>query len=308
MHIHNTTPLYSQVKGKITTHKNYGKGIDFSYESSIIVDERLDLGPRFSGFRTKWSEGYYKKREYPMQGIIIVEDSRTARAVAQRFIRGFGIAGLAAIASLGLADRVNATSVDLDCVPAPTYAEQTLDYDRWYGCFNAGHYIDREWYHLLDNGQYQYLDRGQYNLLGELGYLLGHPCYPKLFERDSDQAVGFTNRQHTAWFSFGGGQVPINEYVWSRHFNAGDYVDKWRYHFLDRGQYYYLDRGQYNWLGNAIYCGFPAILGRPRRMKLGSGCQFKHVNLPSKYQLRIALTSSSNVKASLFFVLRKSAG
>jgi len=47
---------------------------------------------------------------------------------------------------------------------------------------------------------------------------------------------------------------------------------------------------------------------RPRRMKLDSGCQFKHVNLPSKYQLRIALTNSSNVKASLFFVLRKSAG
>jgi hypothetical protein len=40
-----------------------------------------------------------------MQGIITVEDSRTARAVAQRFIRGFGIAGLAAIAFLGLADR-----------------------------------------------------------------------------------------------------------------------------------------------------------------------------------------------------------
>ncbi len=96
----------------------------------------------------KWSEGYYKKREHPMQGIITVEDSRTAWAVAQRFIRGFGIAGLAVIASLGLADRVNATSVDIDGAP-------------------AGDYIDREWYHLLDDGQYQYLDRGQYNLLGE---------------------------------------------------------------------------------------------------------------------------------------------
>jgi len=178
-----------------------------------------------------------------MQGIITVEDSRTARAVAHRFIRGFGIAGLAAIASLSLADRVNATSVDLDCVPAPaptpTYAEN----------YNAGDYIDREWYYLLDEEQYQYLDRGQYNLLGELGYLLGHPCYPKLFERDLDQAVGFTNRQHTAWFSFGDEQVPISEYaVWSRHFNAGDYIDRRRYHFLDKGQYHYLDREQYNLL------------------------------------------------------------
>ena len=55
------------------------------------------------GSEAKGSEGYYKKREHPMQGIITIEDSRTARAVAQRFIRGFGIAGLAAIASLGLA-------------------------------------------------------------------------------------------------------------------------------------------------------------------------------------------------------------
>ena len=38
-----------------------------------------------------------------MQGIITVEDFRTARAVAHRFVRVLGIAGLAAIASLGLA-------------------------------------------------------------------------------------------------------------------------------------------------------------------------------------------------------------
>ena len=51
-----------------------------------------------------------------------------------------------------------------------------------------------------------------------------------------------------------------------------------------------------------------AVLDPPRRTKLGSGCQFKHIKLPSKYQLRIALTNSSNVKASLFLVLRESAG
>lgn len=92
------------------------------------------------------------------------EDSHTTGAVTHRFLRALGIGGLAAIASLGLADSVNATSVDLDGA-------------------HAGDYIDREWYHLLDEGQYQYLDRGQYNLLGGLSYQLGHPCYPKLFER-----------------------------------------------------------------------------------------------------------------------------
>lgn len=174
-----------------------------------------------------------------MQGTITDEDSRTACAVAQRFIRVLGIAGLAAIASLGLANRVNATSFDLDGAP-------------------AGDYIDREWYRLLDDGQYQYLDKGQYNLLGGRSYLLGHPCYPKLFERDLDQAVGFINRQHTAWFSFGGEHIPISEYAWGRHFNAGDYIDRERYHFLDKGQYRYLDRGQYNLLGGLGYS-----FGRP---------------------------------------------
>lgn len=163
------------------------------------------------------------------------EDSHTIGGITHRFLRALGIGGLAAIASLGIASRVNATSFDLDGA-------------------SAGDYIDREWYHLLDDGQYQYLDRGQYNLLGGLGYLLGHACYPKLFERDSDQAVGFTNRQHTAWFSVGGEQVPISEYaVWSYHFNAGDYIDRGRYHYLDKGRYYYLDEGQYNLLGGLGY-------------------------------------------------------
>ena len=155
------------------------------------------------------------------------------QAVAQRFIRGFGIAGLAAIVSLGLVDRVNATYLHSDV---------------------AGDYLDRGWYYLLDDGQYYYLDRGQYNLLGELGYQLGHPSYPKLFERESEQAVGFTNRINPGWLSLRGGQVPISEYaVWSYHFNAGDYIDSGRYYFLDKGQYHYLDRGQYNLLGGLGY-------------------------------------------------------
>ena len=172
------------------------------------------------------------------------EDSHTTQGITYRLLRGLGIGGLAAIASLGLASRVNATSFDLDGAHASTYTRD---------------YIDREWYHLLGDGQYQYLDRGQYNLLGGLSYLLGHSCYPKLFERDSDQAVGFTNRINTGWFSFDGGQIPISEYaVWSRHFNAGDYIDRKRYYFLDKGQYYYLERGQYNLLGGLGYS-----FGRP---------------------------------------------
>jgi len=163
------------------------------------------------------------------------EDSRTTWTVTHRFVRVLGIVGLAIVASLGLADRVNATYFHSDCAP-------------------AGDYLDRGWYYLLDDGQYYYLDRGQYNLLGELGYLLGHPCYPKLFERDSDQAVGFANRVNTSWFSFGGGQVPICKYaVWSRYFNAGDYIDRVRYYYLDKGRYYYLERGQYNLLGGLGY-------------------------------------------------------
>jgi len=163
------------------------------------------------------------------------EDFHTTGAVAQHFLRGLGIGVLGIIASLGLADRVNATYLHSDCAP-------------------AGDYLDRGWYYLLDDGQYYYLDKGQYNLLGELGYLLGHPCYLKLFERDSDQAVGFTNRVNTAWFSLRGGQVKISEYsLWDYHFKAGDYINRVRYYYLDKGRYYYLDEAQYNWLGGLGY-------------------------------------------------------
>ena len=171
------------------------------------------------------------------------EDSRTVKvfqavqAITHRFVRVLRICVLAAVASLVLADRVNATYFHSDC--APTYDES----------FNAGDYLDRGWYYFLDEGQYYYLDRGQYNLLGGLSYRLGHPCYPKLFERDLEQAVGFTNRVNTGWFSLCGGQVPISEYViWGRHFNAGDYIDRVRYYYLNKGRYYYLDELQYNLL------------------------------------------------------------
>jgi len=155
------------------------------------------------------------------------------QVVVRQFWRGFDIAALAAILSLGLAGKVRATYLNSDV---------------------SGDYIDRGWYYLLDDGQYYYLDRGQYNLLGGLSYQLGHPCYPKLFERGSEQEVGFSNRVNTGWFSFGGDQVPISEYaVWSHYFNAGDYIDRVRYYYLDKGQYHYLDREQYNLLGELGY-------------------------------------------------------
>jgi hypothetical protein len=177
-----------------------------------------------------------------MKEVIMDEGSHAAKRVTRHLIRRIGISGLAIVASLGLAGRVHATYLHLNCAPA--YAER----------YNAGDYIDREWYYLLDDAQYHYLDRGQYNLLGELGYLLGHPCYPKLYERDLDQVVGFTNRVNTGWFSFRGGQVLISEYdVWCCYFNVGDYIDRRRYYYLDKGRYYYLDRGQYNWLGGLGY-------------------------------------------------------
>jgi len=145
-----------------------------------------------------------------MEDVIMDEDSYTTGAVTHRFVRACEIGGLAIVASLGLAGRVRATYLHLDCAPA--YAER----------YNARDYIDRGWYYLLDDGQYYYLDRGQYNLLGGLSYQLGHACYPKLFERNLDQAVGFKNRVNAGWFCLRGGQVPISEYaVWRCYFNVG---------------------------------------------------------------------------------------
>jgi hypothetical protein len=177
------------------------------------------------------------------------KDSHTARVFTHRFLRRIGISVLAAILSFVLADRANATCLHFGSTRVLTYAER----------YTAGDYLDRGWYYLLDDGQYYYLDKGQYNLLGGLSYRLGHPCYPKLYERESEQAVGFTNRVNTDWFSLHGGQVPISEYaVLSYHFNAGDYIDSGQYYYLDNGRYYYLDRGQYNLLGGLGY-----TLGRP---------------------------------------------
>ena len=46
--------------------------------------------------------------------------------------------------------------------------------------------------------------------------------------------------------------------TYAERYNAGDYIDRRRYHYLDKGRYYYLDRGQYNLLGGLGYS-----FGRP---------------------------------------------
>lgn len=229
----------------------------------------------------------------------------TACTIKEFLLRKFIIGGLAALVSIGLAGRVDARYVNLDCA-YPTYvkcrdASRFLDlnafvdgmyiggtrqfitgrYGGWYGHLNAGDYIDKWWYSYLDEGQYYYLDRGQYKLLGGLSYLLGHPSYPKLYERRSEQAVGFTNRRGAGWFgacwkfqvvskpvwlsneigaSFSNvcieyaGPLPVSRYVVRRScFNPGDYIDKWRYYYLDKGRYRILDEIQYKWLGGMAY-------------------------------------------------------
>lgn len=182
---------------------------------------------------------------------------RTAAATTFRFLRRLGVGGISIIALLALAGKADATFV-----PSQVARDETAP-----NYFNAGDYLDKTWYYLLDQGQYLYLDKAQYNLMGGLSYQLGHPAYPKLFERASEQAVGFTNGTSTAWLGSPGGRVTILEYpLLYSGFNAGDYIDKARYYFLDKGQYYYLDRDQYNLLGGLGYLfGRPYLVGSLKR-------------------------------------------
>ncbi len=141
--------------------------------------------------------------------------------------------------------------------------------------FTSGDYLDRGWYYFLDRVEYYYLDHAQYNLLGRRNYVLGHPAYPKWFERQIDQRVGFMGTGRVFWFgvcsylpgsgSWGGTGGGESEEMWvaagcvlggqNLYFSqtAGDYLDRWRYHYLERGRYYYLDSRQYNLLGGLGY-------------------------------------------------------
>ena len=161
---------------------------------------------------------------------------KAVQTITQHLVRYLGIGVLATLISLGFADKAKATYL-------------LSDFAR------AGTYIDSQWYYFLDYGQYYYLDKGQYNLIGELGYFLGHPFYPKLYEKDVDQKIGFTNLLNKGWFIFLGEQFPISEYDTrsSYYFNAEDSIFRQRYYFSDKGQYNYLEKRQYNLLGGLPY-------------------------------------------------------
>ncbi len=181
---------------------------------------------------------------------------KAAQTIAQHLVRYLGITVLAAIISISLADKVNATYL-------------LSDFAR------AGTYIDKDWYYFLDYGQYSYLDRGQYNLIGELGYFLGHPFYPKLYEKDLDQKIGFTNIINKGWFIFLGEQFPISEYAVqsSNFFNTDDFIYRQNSYLSDMGQYNYLEKRQYNLLG-----GFAYSFRRPYyRRQLATGTKTSNV-------------------------------
>jgi hypothetical protein len=173
-----------------------------------------------------------------------------------------------------------------------------------------GSYLDRYWYYFADRWQYYYLDRAQYNLLGGFSYVLGHPLYPKLYERGIDQAVGFTGGVNMFWFGVcsylpidGGfaqsyyglsdyrtglctpwvGGYPMFPSLGLRFYQtAGDYIDRWHYNYIDKGQYHYLDDRQYKLLGGLGYmygrgcCGgsydYARFMWQNGYMGASSGC------------------------------------
>lgn len=158
------------------------------------------------------------------------------QAISKHFVRYIGIVLLTAIIFPGLANKAKATSMLSNFSRASTY-------------------IDSQWYYFLDHGQYQYLDRGQYHLIGELSYFLGHQFYPRLYEKDMDQKIRFTNILNKGWFMFSDEQFPVNEHALQNnyYFNAQDSIDRQLYYFSDKGWYNYLEKEQYNLLGGLAY-------------------------------------------------------
>ncbi|MHC4241508.1 MAG: PEP-CTERM sorting domain-containing protein [Planctomycetota bacterium] len=152
---------------------------------------------------------------------------QAVQKIAKHFSKGLGIGLLATIVSLGFADKVYATYYHSE------YARDAA-------------YIDSQWYYFLDYGQYYYLDREQYNLLGELGYFLGHPFYPKLYEKELGQTIGFTNILNKGRFIFYGERVPFSGYSIrsSDNFNTGNYFHR-RRNYLLGGSDYSLGRSYY---------------------------------------------------------------
>lgn len=189
------------------------------------------MGTRFQKTKEHIQEGIIMDAEYYSTNIF-----KPIQVISKLFVRYIGIGILATIVSLGLADKAKATYL-------------LSDFAR------AGTYIDKEWYYFLDYGQYSYLDRGQYNLIGELGYFLGHPFYPKLYEKDSYKKIGFTNIINKGWFIFLGEQFPINECAvqGSNFSNTDDFTYRQNSYLSDKGLYNYLEKRQYNLLGGLTY-------------------------------------------------------
>lgn len=208
-----------------------------------------------------------------------------------------GILLLVFVALTSMSARVDAAYIGLDGEPVSQDIVSSWSY-RSDGHLSAGEYLDKGWYYLLDEGQYDYLDRGQYNLMGGLNYVLGHPAYPKLFERVAGGGIGFESAGFTGFFTFPRGLETGNYRPWFwgwknavsngvpvpgrqtafRSFGAGDYIDRRWYDYLDEGQYYYLDKTQYVLIGGLgyLYGRFsvdPASVGRAthRRRPLSAG-------------------------------------
>ena len=177
---------------------------------------------------------------------------KPVQAISKCFVRYIEIVLITAIIFPGLANKAQATSMLSDFSRASTY-------------------IDNQWYYFLDHGQYQYLDRGQYHLIGELGYFLGHQFYPKMYEKDMDQRIRFTNILNKGWFMFLDEQFPVNEHALENnyYFNAQDSIDRQHYYFSDKGRYNYLEKTQYNLLGGLAYSYRYPFYRRP----LGQGIE-----------------------------------
>lgn len=233
----------------------------------------------------------YKARFENLAGF--AANNKQPQATASKLVISSWTDGLAILLLAFLAVRADAGLVNLNCATSTNVkcrdAARFLDIDglvnslysgspkqfmtgRYdghgrYGHRKTGDYLDREWYTYLDEGQYYYLDRTQYKLLGGASYILGHPCYPKLFERRSEQTVGFTNRGriYIPWYDCywdyltssmctGYNGTPIDNYVvWHSYLKPGDNIEKLRYSYLDKWRYYILDVTQYKWLGGLAY-------------------------------------------------------
>ena len=158
--------------------------------------------------------------------------------------RRLAIAGLIALSSLGLTNRVKAACVDLECCRTSASIESHNAVETIHGgvrknrksnpasngiltghtgqfavsrhrmqldYHNAGHYIDRGRYYWLDDSRYYYIDARQYDLLGGIGHLLNHSGYPVWYDYDFGWwdrylggGIGLLSKIRATWVDFYG--------------------------------------------------------------------------------------------------------